>query len=41
MAIVNLYLNVKGAPDKVEIEDKPLKSGVKVPFFGVKTDVGS
>jgi len=27
MAIVNLYLNVEGAPDRVEIEDKPLKSG--------------
>jgi DNA-binding helix-hairpin-helix protein with protein kinase domain len=27
MAIVNLYHNVKGAPDKVEIEDKLLKRG--------------
>ena len=36
MAIVNLYLNVKGAPDKVEIEDKPLKSGGEGTVFRSK-----
>ncbi len=36
MATVNLYHNVKGAPDRVETEEKPLKSGGEGTVFRSK-----